>query len=624
LVAAVGFLVAFSVVTPLAFGDDKAAATPVPPVASPAPAAAASKEAAPAATPAPAPENASQPAPAPAKTDTADSTGTLLTTDKINGGNSGTALDLTWPTPADSPTVNPTGKGKVTTDEVVENVAHNKISINIVWTLVGGFLVMFMQLGFALLETGLCRAKNAVHTFGMNILIYGVGVLGFWAVGYAIMFGGYGIAPSAIGSQPSLGQGLLLLNGEHYLSLFGKSFGLWGTKGYFLNPSVFDSAVFCLFLFEMVFMDTAATIPTGALAERWNFKSFFIYGFFVSMVAYPLFGNWVWGGGWLAQLGQNFGLGHGHVDFAGSSVVHECGGVIALVGAAVLGPRIGKFTKSGKPMPIPAHDIPLVVAGTLILAFGWFGFNPGSTLAGTDHRIAIIAVNTMLASAAGMVTAVIIMWNLFGKPDITMACNGMLAGLVAITAPCAFVSSLGAVIIGAISGILVVCGVFFVERVLRVDDPVGAVAVHCINGFFGVVAVGLFANGSYGQGWNGVHKLIKGDAIQTLSAAAPDAVAQLAKLTGDGWADQGVTGLFGKFFGAAYNDGGQLTAEFTGAVTCFVFVGALAFVWFKLTNFFVPLRSKREDEIQGLDVPEMGAEAYPDFQTNRHSTPTFD
>ena len=594
-----------------------ATAAPEPAVPAAAPVSAAPKDGA--APPAP-PADAA----APPKTDTPDSTGTLLNTDKINGGNSGTALDLTWPVPADSPSINAAGKGKVTNDEVIQNVAHNKISINIAWTLVGGFLVMFMQLGFALLETGLCRAKNAVHTFGMNIMIYGIGVLGFWAAGYAIMFGGYGAGPATIGWQPSLGQGLLLLNGEQSITLFGKSFGLFGTKGFFLNPSVFDSAVFCLFLFEMVFMDTAATIPTGAMAERWNFKSFFIYGFFVSILAYPLFGNWVWGGGWLAQMGQNFGMGHGHVDFAGSSVVHECGGVIALVGAWLLGPRIGKFGKDGKAHAIPAHDIPLVVSGTLILAFGWFGFNPGSTLAGTDHRIAVIAVNTMLASAAGMVTAAIVMWNVFGKPDITMACNGMLAGLVAITAPCAFVNSAGAVLIGAISGILVVSAVFFVERVLRVDDPVGAVAVHCVNGMFGVIAVGLFANGSYGQGWNGVHTLVRDGLVQTISAAAPDAIAQLAKLTADGWVDQGVTGLFGRVFGAAYTDAGQLGAEATGALTCFVVVGGLAFLWFKLTGLVVPVRSKPDDEIQGLDVPELGAEAYPDFEPKDHSTSSVD
>ena len=544
------------------------------------------------------------------------------------GANAGTALDLAWPVPADVVSVNPDGKGKVTNDELIANVAHNKVSINIVWTLVAGFLVMFMQLGFALLETGLTRAKNAAHTMSMNLMVYGIGILGWWAVGFALMFGNFGGAAAAIGWQPSLGQGLLLLNGEHTITLFGHPFGLWGTKGFFLNNGVFDTAIFCLFLFEMVFMDTAATIPTGAMAERWNYKSFFIYGFWVSMFGYALFGNWVWGGGWLAQLGQNFGFGHGHVDFAGSSVVHLCGGMIALAGAICVGPRLGKFGKDGKPRAIPAHDITLVIAGTIILAFGWFGFNPGSTLAGTDHRIAIIAVNTMLASAAGAVVSALIMWMVFGKPDPTMMCNGLLAGLVAITAPCAFVNSAGAVLIGAIAGGLVVGGVFFVERVLKVDDPVGAVAVHGVNGAWGVLSLGLFANGSYGAGWNGVHKLFKDGAWTIINNdGTPDTLKKFADLTGTGpnggWADQGVTGLLGTLFGAPANDASQLTAQIIGTLTCIVFVFLFAFAWFKLSGLIVPIRSTRENELNGLDEPELGVECYPDFQTTDKSSPSI-
>ena len=238
----------------------------------------------------------------------------------------------------------------------------------------------------------------------------------------------------------------------------------------------------------MVFMDTTATIPTGAMAERWKFSAFMVYGFFLSMLIYPVYGGWVWGGGWLADLGVNFGLGNGHCDFAGSSVVHMTGGVTALVGAWILGPRIGKFNKDGSPNAIPGHNIPMVVLGTLILAFGWFGFNPGSTLAATDLRIGSIAVCTMLATAAGCLSSILYMWAVFGKPDPTMGCNGLLAGAVAITAPCAFVNPVGAVIIGAIAGVLVIWSVLFVERVLKIDDPVGAVSVHGVNGAWGCLS----------------------------------------------------------------------------------------------------------------------------------------
>src|SRR5207342_2856284 len=228
------------------------------------------------------------------------------------------------------------------------------------------------------------------------------------------------------------------------------------------------------------------------------------------MFTYPLFANWVWGTGWLSALGANFGLGHGHVDFAGSSVVHMVGGVAALAGAIVLGPRIGKFNKDGSANPIPGHHIPMAIAGTFILAFGWFGFNPGSTLAGGDLRIAVVAVNTMLAGAAGAMTAMLYVWFRFGKPDPSMLANGMLAGLVAITAPCAFVNSVSAVIIGGIAGILVVVAVLFIERTLKIDDPVGAIAVHGVNGAWGVLSLGLFADGAYGDGWNGVPGTVKG------------------------------------------------------------------------------------------------------------------
>lgn len=590
------------------------AVTPTPP----APAAEAAPSPA-ASVPSPAP---AAPAPTVAKVDTPDSTGTVVPGDKVNGGNAGTAADLQWPVPADSPSINPKGKGQVTTDELIANVAHNKLSINLVWTLVTGFLVMFMQAGFALVETGLCRAKNAAHVMSTNFLIYGLGMLGFWICGFAFMFGGYFKGPVNIGWQPTLGQGIGLLNQEWTITLFGKPFGILGHKGFFLGSEVFDTAILTLFLFQMVFMDTTATIPTGAMAERWNFKNFIIYGFWVGMFPYAIYGNWVWGGGWLAQLGQNFALGHGAVDFAGSGVVHMCGGMIALAGCIIIGPRLGKFNKDGKPRPIPGHDIPMVMLGTFILALGWFGFNPGSTLAGTDHRIAVVAVNTMLAGAASTVSCVIVTYWLTNSFDPSMMCNGMLAGLVAITAPCAFVSTHGAVLIGLIAGALVVGAVFFVERKLKLDDPVGAISVHGVCGCFGVLAVGLFANGSYGAGWGGVHKLYKDGVLEIVNNDGAAATLQhYADLVAKGYTDLGVTGLFGTLFGAPVGDGSQLTAQCINALTNFVFVFSFAFVWFKISDKIVPLRSKPEDEMEGLDIPEMGAPAYPDFQLTDSTSP---
>jgi Amt family ammonium transporter len=391
-------------------------------------------------------------------------------------------------------------------------------------------------------------------------------MIGYWVCGFALQMGGVG-AVAALGGTPSLSH-------EFVVNLFGKPFGLFGTAGFFMGADVYDVGIFTLFLFQMVFMDTTVTIPTGAMAERWKWSSFVVYGFFMSMVVYPLFANWVWGAGWLSQLGANFGLGHGHVDFAGSSVVHMVGGVAALAGAIVLGPRLGKFTKDGKPVAIPGHHIPMAIVGTFILAFGWFGFNPGSTLAGTDLRIGVVATNTMLASAGGALTAMVLMMRKFGKPDPSMMANGMLAGLVAITAPCAFVTAPVAVLIGAIAGVLVVYSVFFVERRLKVDDPVGAISVHGVNGAWGVLSLGLFADGKYGDGWNGVPGT--------------------------------VTGLF-------YGDGKQFVAQSIGTLVCFVWVFAMFYVFFKVLDAILGNRVSVETEIAGLDLPEMGALAYPEF-----------
>ena len=450
-----------------------------------------------------------------------------------------------------------------TLPEVAKQLADTQTALNIVWTMVAGFLVMFMQAGFALVETGLVRAKNVAHTMGMNFLVYAIGILGFWSVGFALQMGGVG-ALATFGGETTLSH-------EFTLTIAGKEHGLFGLSGFFLSPSVFTPAVAATFLFQMVFMDTTATIPTGALAERWKMLSFVVLSFAISTVIYPIYANWVWGGGWLSALGKNYGLGHGHVDFAGSSVVHLTGGVIALVCAKMLGARIGKYDKNGQPRAIPGHNVAFVVIGTFILAFGWFGFNAGSTLAGMDGQLAIVATNTMLASASGAGAAAVYVWTRFGKPDPTMLCNGMLAGMVAITAPCAFVSAPVSILIGVVAGVLVVVAALFVERNLKIDDPVGAVAVHGVNGAWGIVALGLFANGKYGAGLNGV--------------------------------DGNVTGLF-------YGDSGQLVAELIGIVTNIVYVGTLAAVVFFVTDKIIGNRVSREDEIGGLDVPEMGVEGY--------------
>jgi Amt family ammonium transporter len=456
--------------------------------------------------------------------------------------------------------------GKPVLAEIMEAVGHNKISINIVWTLITGYLVMFMQLGFALVETGFTRAKNAAHTMLMNFMVYVIGMLGFWICGFAFMFGG-------VGQVASLGM-VANLNHEVTWHLFGKDFGIIGYKGFFLAGGAYDVAVFTLFLFQMVFMDTTATIPTGAMAERWKFLAFFVYGFFISMLIYPIYGNWVWGGGWLSQLGSNFGLGHGAVDFAGSGVVHMVGGVTALAGAIVIGPRIGKYKKDGTPNAIPGHHIPMGIAGVLILAFGWFGFNPGSTLAGTDLRIGVIATNTMLASAGGALSATLYMWLRYGKPDPTMAANGLLAGLVAITAPCAFVNAPLSVLIGLIAGIFVVLSVLFIDGVLKIDDPVGAISVHGVCGAWGLLSVGLFADGTYGDKWNGVVGTVKG-----------------------------------LFFG----DASQLMAQVIDIVALFIFVFVAAYLTFKLIEAVIGNRVSPEIELGGLDIPETGVLAYPDF-----------
>jgi len=480
-----------------------------------------------------------------------------------DGSLTGNASDVTVSDP----------KKGLTIGDLANQAGQNKIAINFVWTLITGYLVMFMQLGFALLETGLARAKNANHTMMMNMGVYGIGMFAYWLIGFAIQMGGVGAVANLGGTAP--------LSAEFTATVFGKPFGLFGQHGLFLmHKGTYDVGVMVLFLFQMVFMDTGATIPTGAAVERWKFSAFIVTSFLFAAFTYPLFANWAWGGGWLANLGTNFGLGKGYCDFAGSGVVHAVGGLSALAIAMILGPRIGKFSREGRPQVILAHDIVLVITGCLILAFGWFGFNPGSTLGASGSgnlRIGSIAVNTMLASATGMISAMLYMWFMYKKPDASMTGNGFLAGLVAITAPSGFVNPVGAVIIGFVAGLLVCLSVAFVERVLQVDDPVGAVSVHGTCGIWGVISLGLFADGksNYGGSWNGVNG--------------------------------SVTGLF-------YGDASQLVAQLIGVATLVGFVFTLSFLFAFVVDLLVGQRTSAKSELEGLDLPEMGALAYPEFE----------
>lgn len=464
---------------------------------------------------------------------------------------------------------------------------------NLLWIIIGAALVIFMQAGFAMVETGFCRAKHASHVVTTNFAIFGLGFIGFFLIGFPLMFGGYSYAFPGIdyGLNQAIGGAgdNALLGSGNWVFLWK---GGWAGSWYDGSNLAYAGAAGAFFLYMVAFMDTTATIPTGSMAERWKFKSFVLWGLFCGALYYPLFGAWTWGGGWLAKLGESMNWGNGYVDFAGSGIVHAMGGIAALTGAIVLGPRIGKFAKDGTPRALPGHNIPLAFLGTFILLFGWFGFNAASTFASSDPQFATVAVNTGIAAAFGATVTMFWVWMRSGKPDPAMAANGMLAGLVAITAPCAFVSPRDAAIIGIIAGVLVVEAVYFIERKLKLDDPVGAVAVHGVNGIWGVLAVGLFANGMYGAGWNGTTTYVD--------------EAGVAK---------GVTGIF-------YGGGsGQLLAQLAGALTIIIVMGAISFAFFKIQDALTSggIRSSEEDEVAGLDLPEMGILAYPEFAGTHES-----
>jgi ammonium transporter, Amt family len=458
--------------------------------------------------------------------------------------------------------------------KLADSVGHVRIATNFGWTLSTGYLVLFMQAGFALLTCGLVRKKNAAHLMMLNFAAYVFAFIAYYVCGFAFQFGAAAVnaAPTNLGGTPTLNS-FLLGSG---------SWGLLGGNGFFLSGPAYDAGVNVLTLFEVVFMETAGYIIVGAICERITFSAFILTELAMGALIYPIFGCWVWGGGWLSQLGTSFGLGHGYVDFAGSTVVHAIGGFAAMALAVILGPRLGKYGKDGKINAFPAHNIVFVVTGTFILLFGWMGFNPGSTLGATDLRISVVAINTNLAAIFGSASAMLFWYWRFGKPDISMACNGMLAGLVAITAPCAFVNPTSAVIIGIAAGVLVCLGVLFNDRVLKVDDPCGAISVHGYCGLLGGVSLGIFADGTYGAGWNGV-----------------GAASYL------GTAGQGVTGLL-------YGDSSQFMVQLIGATVAAAWAFGATFVLFKTVNAVKSMRVSPEVELEGLDLPEYGGLAYPD------------
>jgi Amt family ammonium transporter len=404
--------------------------------------------------------------------------------------------------------------------------------IDFVWIMLATSLVFFMQAGFAMLEAGLTRSKNVVNIMFKNVIDFCVSSISYFIVGFGIMFG-------------------------------ASYFGLFGTNGFMINHVDFSTAdglwKVAFFMFQCVFAGTTATIVSGAVSERIKLSAYMLFALVMGAIIYPVIGHWIWGGGWLSKLGM--------LDFAGSTVVHTVGGVAAFTGALILGPRLGKYTTKGKSTAIPGHSILLATLGVFILWFGWFGFNPGSTLE-ASLRAGVIALTTTLSASAGGLSATLFSWKKFGKPDLTMALNGVLAGLVAITAGCAFVSPVSALIIGSIAGILVVLAVEFIDTKLKVDDPVGAVSVHAVNGIFGTLAVGLFAQAPFSK----------------------------------------VNGLL---FGGGLD---LFKIQLLGSVSTIITVFAVSYLFFKLIDKIVGLRISKEDEIRGSDLSEQGMDGYPEFQ----------
>lgn len=412
-----------------------------------------------------------------------------------------------------------------------EDIATISYAINTMWVLIAAFLVFLMQAGFGMVEAGLTRAKNTVNILMKNTMDLGMASIAFFLFGYAIMFGGEG--------------------------------PLFGTKGWLLidAPGVDGLPLYAFWLFQAMFVGAASTIVSGGVAERMKFVSYLVYSFVISALIYPLVGHWVWGGGWLAGLDFH--------DFAGSTVVHATGGIAALAGTLILKPRIGKYNKDGSPNYLAGHNMPLVMVGVLLLWFGWFGFNGGSTLGFSDpDLVALISVNTILAAAAGLIAAMTTVWIKFKKPDLALTLNGGLAGLVGITAGCAVVTPISAIIIGIIAGVFVIFSVVLLDK-LKIDDPVGAIPVHGVNGIWGTLAIGLFGQKTMG-------------------------------LANDGL-----------FYGGGFS---QLGIQALGTFSIVLFVFISMWIVFKLIDKTIGLRVSEKEELQGLDAVEHGMESYHGFQ----------
>lgn len=422
-----------------------------------------------------------------------------------------------------------------------------KVIIDTIWVLVTAKMVFFMNLGFAMVEAGFARVKNCVNILSKNFIVFAVSSLGFLLLGWGLMFGD---------GNPFVGlKGLFFLSGADNSPATGAAY-----SGVYSSISWTGVPLFAKFFFQLVFCGTAATIVSGAVAERIKYKSFIAFSFLMTMFIYPIVGHWVWGGGWLAQKGM--------FDFAGSTVVHSVGGWAALAGVLLLGPRFGKYN-NGSINPIPGHNLSLATLGTFVLWFGWFGFNPGSTMSADPMAISHVAVTTNTAAAAAIMSSTILSWIILGKPDLGMTLNGALAGLVAITAPCAYVSVAVSIIIGAISGILVVLAVIAFDK-LKIDDPVGALSVHLVNGVFGTLCVGLFA---------------------------------IDKITGT------ATGN-GLFYGGGTK---LLMAQVAAVVSVAAYTFIVSFIFWAAIKALMGIRVSLQEEIEGLDIGEHGNSAYPEF-----------
>jgi ammonium transporter, Amt family len=473
------------------------------------------------------------------------------------------AAEMTAPAP-DAP-IEPAAAAAAAPAAAPDPIAILTVAVDTLWVIIAGMLVFFMNMGFACVESGMCRAKNCVNILSKNFVVFAASTLAFWVLGWGIMFGS---------GTPWYGtDGLLLVSGKDTSPLLAApATGADPTATYYSGDygSIAWSGVplWAKFFFQLVFAGTAATIVSGAVAERIKYGSFIVFTLIMGTVIYPVVGHWIWGGGYLASIG--------FFDFAGSTQVHSIGGWAALAGIIALGPRIGKYGADGRVNAIPGHNMSLATIGCLVLWLGWFGFNPGSTMgiasATGPTAVAHICNTTNIAAAIATLTATATAWILLGKPDLGMTLNGCLAGLVAITAPCAYVSIEHSAVIGAIAGVLVVVGVIGFDR-LKIDDPVGATSVHLLNGVFGTICVGLFGQAAIAA---------------NVAAGVKD-------------------GLF------INGSSEQLIAQLTGVAYTAAYVFPVSLIFWYILKFTIGIRVSHEEEIQGLDIGEHGHEAYPGF-----------